>query len=247
MKKIQLLILLLILSLSVIAQTPELWNNYLSKPIRGKGSTIANYSYAGYHYCEKALPNVSTTTYTYFNVTDFGAIPNDEKSDRDAAILAFTAANELSTPAVIYFPEGRFILNDKSDFGKEALVVTSNNVVIKGAGQHLTELYFDQPCFDGSQSHIKFSPEYPDESYWRGDSKLADVTSFPEKGAFFVTVSDVSAFAPGMVVNFDADLYARTERGAGYFSQHDVPSGVQDKEDYFFELHEYFPFRKIYV
>lgn len=226
-----------ILTVSVNAQS-ALWADYLKSNPRGQGSILANYSYAGYHYCEKELPVVTKDEYEYFNVCDFGAVPNDGYSDRVAVVNAIQAAKNYQGKAVVYFPEGRFDLNSKDDYGRLPIVVTKNNIVLKGAGQDVTELYFDQPAFLNSEPLIRIIPEYPYDSYWRGDDKLGNVTSYPEKGGFHLEVTNSYKFKPGMVVNIDADLLPRTERGRGYFTHHAVPEGVKDKEDYFFELHQ---------
>lgn len=221
-----------------VAQESKLWNEYISSEKKGVETILADYSHAGYRYCESNLPIVNQSTYTFFDVTTFGAIADDGKSDRKAVVLAVNAANKHNGNAVVYFPAGRFNLNSKADFGLEPIVITKSNVVLKGAGQHLTELYFEEPNFIGAQNHIQFVPNYPNESYWRGDNVIGEAVTYPPKGSMSITVNNSGKFKPGMLVNFDADLLPKTERGKAFFTHHNIPAGIKDVEDYFFELHQ---------
>jgi len=51
---------------------------------KGVETILADYSYVGYHHCEKEIPLVDPVNYTCFDVTSHGAIPNDGQSDRKA-------------------------------------------------------------------------------------------------------------------------------------------------------------------
>jgi hypothetical protein len=237
MKQLILFFTLFTLGHHLISQTSDLWTEYNNSAFKGTQTTLADYSHAGYHYCEVPLPEVNESNYTYFNVVDYGAIPNDGQSDRKAVLQALDAAHNYSSKAVVYFPPGKYRLNERSDFGEKPLIITKNNLVIKGAGQHLTELYFEQPMLM-NEGHIKFIPNDPYDSYWRGDEVISTVSSYPEKGSYILEVSNSSNFSPGDVVNIDADLNTGTTRGQGYFTHHEILPGIQPIEDYFFELHQ---------
>ena len=60
--------------------SPTFMDFYESK-VLGTESILPDFSYAGYHRFEKPIPDV---THTVFNVTDYGAIADDNISDQDA-------------------------------------------------------------------------------------------------------------------------------------------------------------------
>jgi len=55
-------------------------------------NVLLDFSYAGYNHGETAPPDVYTLGYTVYDVTDYGAVPNDGKSDREAFLAAYQAA-----------------------------------------------------------------------------------------------------------------------------------------------------------
>lgn len=89
---------------------------------------IPDYSYAGYHRSEKAIPRVEGSI---FNIVDFGAKPNDEKSDRTAIQAAIDAA-AAEGGGVVFVPKGRFDLGQKSNAG--SVFIRHRNIVLRGEG-----------------------------------------------------------------------------------------------------------------
>ena len=73
----------------------------------GNQSILPDFSYAGYAYGEK---QVQTVEGPVFNVTDFGAIPNDGKDDSKAIQMTVDAAGKKGG-GVVFFPVGRFDVN----------------------------------------------------------------------------------------------------------------------------------------
>jgi hypothetical protein len=88
------------------------WNAFVKQSAT---NVLLDFSYAGYNHGETAPPDVSTLGYTVYDVTDpeFGAVPNDGKSDRDALvrILKKIGAGKADARATIYFPAGDYILH----------------------------------------------------------------------------------------------------------------------------------------
>ena len=92
------------------------------------------FSYSGYHYFNKPVPDV---THPVFDVTEYGAIPNDDVSDQPAIQAAIAAAEENGR-GVVFFPPGEFLVNtdaDKDDEGyNEPIYIHSRNIVLRGSG-----------------------------------------------------------------------------------------------------------------
>lgn len=95
---------------------------------------LPDFSYAGYRNGEEALPKVSGQV---FDVTDYGASPDDGLDDSKSVLTALAAATSHSSPAVLKFPAGRFILS-------EILYVERSDFAIQGEGE-ATTLYFPRP------------------------------------------------------------------------------------------------------
>lgn len=99
---------------------------------------LPDFSFAGYRWGEAAIPG---PTGQRFDVTDFGATPNDRSDDTKAIQRAIVAAQAAPGPAVVAFPSGRFIVT-------EILHLSRGQLVLVGAGSGRkapTQLYFPQP------------------------------------------------------------------------------------------------------
>ena len=99
------------------------WNAF---EMKAADNVLDDFSYAGYDHGMTCPPEVAGLGYKVFDVCDYGAVPDDGKSDRDAFLKCLEAAfgsapartkNEVcfTAPAdagvVLYFPEGEFILH----------------------------------------------------------------------------------------------------------------------------------------
>lgn len=84
---------------------------------------LPDFSFAGYHCGEKALPEAAATHI----VTDFGAIPNDGKDDSEALLHAISTLKQSESPVVLRFPAGTFHLN-------RILAIERSNFVLQGSG-----------------------------------------------------------------------------------------------------------------
>lgn len=183
---------------------------------------LIDYSYAGYAHGEVAPPDVMTLGWKVYDVTDYGAIPNDGKSDREAFLECVKAAtgknyvvmgnnvqitfdSNASSKAIVYFPEGDFILHTKDDDhvvdGKtysRSILIRSGDIVIKGAGRDKTRIIMADPM-QPSNEDLYSSPAMIGLQHYTGPGKSTnvDVTEDAPKGTFSVTVSDASAIKVG--------------------------------------------------
>ncbi|TRX60198.1 hypothetical protein FNH22_09120 [Fulvivirga sp. M361] len=105
--------------------------------LQKKGIYVPDFSYAGYHNSEKALPGQLGVTLL---LTDYGAMANDEIDDSKALQAALKAAHEMVQPVTIRFPAGRLILS-------EIFYIERSNILLRGAGSGAlgTVLYFPFP------------------------------------------------------------------------------------------------------
>ncbi len=78
------------------------WNEFGTNSDK---NVLLDFSYAGYKH-GLSLPEENHSSYTTYDVTKYGAIPNDGKSDREALEKIITAiGKKANARAIIYFPE----------------------------------------------------------------------------------------------------------------------------------------------
>ena len=161
---------------------------------------LPDFSYSGYHYFNKPVPNV---THPIFDVTTYGAIPNDNISDQPA-IKAAIAAAESNGSGIVFFPPGVFLVNtdtDKNSEGKnESIYIRSSNIVLRGSGSrqggtiirqvnHLPPTNPDQLWTSPFMFYFK-----PNDIRYR---TLTKITESAERETFWITVADASKLKVG--------------------------------------------------
>lgn len=174
--------------------TSSLWTEFLSCQTSGNEATLSDYSYAGYKHGELDVPDVA---YKVFRVDDFGAVPNDGKSDRKALTDAIEAA-KANGEGVILFSAGRYDLRTE-DAPNEPVIIDADKIVLRGAGCESggTELFMEHPnqVLDAS---LWNTPELISFRYVRStDKKLADVTGNATKGSFSVEIDNTASLTAG--------------------------------------------------
>ena len=174
-----------------------------------------------------------SASYKVYNVADYGAVPDDGLSDRPALIKILKDAmgcTEVTTEdngktlrywiggnnanAVIYFPEGTFVLRGGADNETvETLRLTMGNLVIKGAGADKTTI---EMAVENNQTSgdLWSTPNLLEIKNNSGLSKLTDVTGDAAKGSFSVEVASAADVSAGdwvclSVKNNDADFVAQ--------------------------------------
>ncbi|MCI7071548.1 MAG: DUF4955 domain-containing protein [Bacteroides pyogenes] len=150
-----------IVSMKVKALLPgigtQAWNEFVQK---SENNVLLDFSYAGYMHGESAPAEMAEWVekgYKVYDVTEYGAIPNDDKSDREAFMKVLeTIAGKpgnikqedngmtdryinASAKAVIYFPAGNYILQN-ADSKDRRIRISMGDIVLKGAGREKTTL-----------------------------------------------------------------------------------------------------------
>ena len=110
--------------------TPNIWRKFIGEDVSGNVPNLIDYSYAGYKNGEEPIPDVTGTIY---DVTSYGAIPNDNLSDTQAIKDALSAAED---GGIVFFPPGQYDVLlpgeplEKIDVGKRG---GSGNIVLRGS------------------------------------------------------------------------------------------------------------------
>ncbi|RKR14427.1 pectate lyase-like protein [Maribacter vaceletii] len=195
-------------SLSAIAQEAKIWKDYKVKYKKNKANPVlVDYSHAGYAYGEVPIPKISKQTSTYFNILDYGAVPNDTIAD-DAAIHTAIRAAENSKGGVVFIPKGRYVVC-KGEYYK-GFEINHSNIIIKGegAGPGGTEIFMqdymrhDKSIFKWIGPHMfTFRPKELDyDSYCSTNISArpyhvkSNITKFAAEGSYMIKVKDASRF-----------------------------------------------------
>jgi len=196
-----LLIAGLVWAATAAAQTPPLWNDFVKAKAAGTEPELPDFSYAGYHFSERAIPDVSARP--RFDVTEYGAIPDDDKFDDDAIQQAIETA-EASQGGVVFFPPGKYrIAGD--DNRRRSLRVSHSHIVLKGsgAGDGGTEIFMDKMRIGRRQIQVRPSRISDDE--------LATIVKDAPRESFWVEVDDPSDLGVGqnVVIRHQSEEFTR--------------------------------------
>ena len=190
-----------ITSTVLLQQTPA-WTTYVQQKDAGQKTTIPDFSYCGYDFGRSAIPNVTNLGHTVFDITDYGAIPNDGLSDRQAVIDAIAAAEASNAPAVIFFPAGKFRLLEPEDTDNGSIRIRKNNIVIRGSGsgEGGTEIFMNDR--HDNPAGLDYSTPYL-FAFLPGGANFTDitnVTSGGDRGTRTFSVASTSGLSVGQRV-----------------------------------------------
>ncbi len=211
--KMRILMTVAAITTATSAETSKVWKQFSKDWKAGKASVIPDYSWAGYKYGAEGIPDV---TWKVFDVTKYGALPNDGKSDYAGIQRAIKAA-EANGSGIVFFPPGKFLVAEEEGI-QESILIQGANVVLRGSGsgadgteihqEHnyvpldVTKKWTTPPIF-------LFTPDHPQGKmhlYNQRENavKLARIINPVRRETFSVEVDDASQFKPGQTVSVRA-------------------------------------------
>ncbi len=120
--------------LGYTSAVPSTWVNFVEARRNGTVPILPDFSYAGYHYFSEPVPDVM---HPMFDVTDYGAIPDDNESDQPAIQAAIDAA-ENNGSGIVFFPPGEFLVFTDADKNaadrNSSITIEGSNIVLRGSG-----------------------------------------------------------------------------------------------------------------
>ena len=206
---------------------------------QNENNMLLDFSYAGYNHGESAPEEIiitenadgtcsSSNGYSVYNIEDYGADGSDGLSDREAFLnmledifgtpekkgnpkTQITFPSKNSAKAVLYFPEGNFILHTEDDDSVTTdgsrlsftILVRSGDIIMKGAGKDLTTITMDGKNYPDDPDVLYSSPDMIQFKHNTGiqpGAVLATVTGDSSKGEFSVTVSGTGQIQAGDLV-----------------------------------------------
>jgi hypothetical protein len=205
------LLLLLSAGTSCGSQKSTLWTDFKESKKKSTEPILPDFSYTGYHYSEIPIPTVE---HPVFNVTDYGANPDDSKSDKAAIKFAISRAS-ANGKGIVFFPAGKYLINTAEDDLNESIVVASSHIVLRGenTGTNRTTLFFENEMPPTDPDKLWSSPYAITTLVNTSDQFLTDVISNAKRETFSLRVADASEIKTGQwlvlkVQNNHKDLIA---------------------------------------
>lgn len=203
MKRIFLNTLFFITVTTAAAQTEApLWKEFTLAKQNGKTPTLPDFSYAGYAFSEKQIPDVSG--WKYFNVTRYGAIPDDDQYDDAGIQAAIVAAEANPEGGVVFFPAGKYIISP--DENKEKFIrISKSNIVLKGSGASDKGTVIFQDKMRPGRRQFDFKPDT------LLNKKLTTITKDAPRESFWVEVANTQNLAVGqnVIIRHRSEEYTR--------------------------------------
>ena len=158
-------------------------------------SILPDFSFAGYHAGEKPLP--TNNNCKVFNVVDFGGKPNDGLSDREAIQAAINAANKNGS-GIVFFPKGRFLVNEDSTTAK-GIFSKGSNIIFRGSGSGPggTELFMQYPLLPEDPKKMWTCPSMFSFTTNGTNVKAGKVAESAEIGAFKLRLNSTANLKVG--------------------------------------------------
>ena len=183
-------------------QTSSTYRQFVEAKENGTEPILPDFSYAGYHNANQPVPHSNEIMAPIYDVTTYGAIPDDDQSDQ-VAITAAIAAAEQNGSGIIFFPPGEFFVNTHADTTEAGefttIAIRSSNIVLRGSGSRAggtvirqVNSMYKKFLSSGGGWPAMFRFRY------RGNSrKSTSVTEGATRETFWITVADASKFKVG--------------------------------------------------
>jgi len=197
-----------ILGLNSYAQQSAVWDNFVNAKKNGTEAILPDFSYAGYKYSEVEIPHLN---FKIFDVTKYGAKPNDKRSDKKAIKKAIAAATK-NGQGIVYFPKGKYYINTKKD-DQSIIRISSSKIIFRGEDEKNTVLFFDKDLPPTDPTKLWTCPSAIKVSTVGNDKSLTTITSNSKRETRSIQVANASKIKKGdwlilKVKNNSKDLIA---------------------------------------
>lgn len=189
------------------ADSTSAWNKFAAGDA---DNVLLDFSAAGYDHGASLPPDwtlddYKANGYTVYNICDYGAVANDEVSDRDAYLAIVAKINKKAkAKAVIYFPAGRYILHTAADDVNgvsSTITLSSGYVVLKGDGRDKTTIAMGALMVPKDSTKMWSSdPMLTIKNQAGIKDTLANVTASADINTWKVTIDNASKLSAGMWV-----------------------------------------------
>lgn len=198
------------------------WTSYEQAFKNNQPLPMPDYSHAGFALCPES---VNAPDLPVLHIKDFGGLPNDKKSDREALQAAIEAAEKLNG-AVIQFAAGRYFINEEAGL-KKGLTITGDNIVLRGhsseggtsgdgaSGGRGTELFMRHHLVPQDPKKMWSTPPMIGFKLHSSKNKrptLCKITSDSPQETFSITVDRIDSLKAGQIVSLESRNPQATDR-----------------------------------
>ena len=168
-------------------------------------AVLPDYSYAGYHSGADSIPDVNLPI---FDVTKYGALPNDDLEDFDGVQAAITAA-VAAGGGIVFFPGGRFLMNEQTT-RTTGILIEGQNVILRGSGSGVggTELFIRNHFVSPDPTCLYCTPPLFTFYKYLGEVKRTTLALDVKRGDKEITVVDASTFRVGNMIKLASQKVA---------------------------------------
>jgi len=180
---------------------PLAWIDYVQSKAAHKTPLLPDYSYAGYKFGTEDYPE---PTGPVFDVTKYGASPKGDVEAREA-IQATISAAEKGGGGIVFFPPGRYLVNEKPGM-MDGFHIHSPNIFIRGSGSGPggTELFMSEHLVAKNPNDKWSTPSMFDFSpNEKPPSIHAKVLEDAGRETFSVSLDNVHNIQPGSMVRLE--------------------------------------------
>ena len=149
-------------------------------------SILPDFSYVGYHCGERPLE--SKKNVEVFDVINYGAIPDDIISDKQAIMRAIAAA-EKAGGGIVFFPKGKFLVQEDTD-SATSIWISKSNIIFRGSGSGKggTELFMKNPLKPADPEKMWTVPPLFIFGSKKGERNIGKIVADSKTGSFEIMV-----------------------------------------------------------
>ncbi|NJB83976.1 DUF4955 domain-containing protein [Wenyingzhuangia aestuarii] len=190
----RILFILILTCTSIFAQESKIWKQFIKAKQNKSEPILPDFSYAGYKYSETEIP---TLHYKMFDVTHFGAIPNDSISDKNAIVKAIEAAEENGA-GIIYFPKGKYFINTAKD-ELTSIFINSSKIIFRGESSenNLSTLFFEKDLPPTDPKKLWSCPHAITTKTTTKDTFISKVSKNAQRETFSIEIKDIKNLKVG--------------------------------------------------
>ena len=163
-------------------------------------AVLPDYSYAGYKFGADSIPNVSLPI---FDVSKYGAIPNDSLEDFDGVQAAINAA-AAAGGGIVFFPKGKFLMNEQTR-RTAGILIPKGNIILRGSGSGPggTELFITNHFVPTDTTCMYCTPPLFKFHYWQSQPLRTQLSLNAKRGDKQITVASASALKVGDIIEIE--------------------------------------------
>ena len=163
-------------------------------------AVLPDYSYAGYKFGADSIPNLSLPI---FDVSKYGAIPDDNLEDFDGVQAAINAA-VAAGGGIVFFPKGKFLMNEQTR-RTAGILIPKGNIILRGSGSGTggTELFITNHFVPTDTTCMYCTPPLFKFYYWQSQPLRTQISLNAKRGDKQITVVSASALKVGDIIEIE--------------------------------------------